>query len=69
MCVILTDEKLTVLYANSNCRNLVPMARFRSYEGMALAKVLEDEHVLRYIELKVQEGRRRGQRVHLPERG
>jgi hypothetical protein len=36
---------------------------------MALAKVLEDEHVLRYIELKVQEGRRRGQRVHLPERG
>ena len=52
--VILTDEKLTVLYANSNCRNLVPMARFRSYEGMALAKVLEDEHVLRYIELKVQ---------------
>jgi len=52
--VILTDDKLTVLYANSNCRNLVPMARFRSYEGMALAKVLEDEHVLRYIELKVQ---------------
>ncbi len=53
--VILTDEKLTVLYANSNCRNLVPMARFRSYEGIALAKVLEDEHVLRYIELKVQQ--------------
>ncbi|KAF5036686.1 Adaptive-response sensory-kinase SasA [anaerobic digester metagenome] len=53
--VILTDEKLTVLYANSNCRNLVPMARLRSYEGMALAKVLEDEHVLRYIELNVQQ--------------
>ncbi|MDD4450880.1 MAG: histidine kinase, partial [Sphaerochaeta sp.] len=53
--VILTDEKLTVLYANSNCRNLVPMARFRSYEGMALSKVLEDEHVLKYINLSVQQ--------------
>jgi len=53
--VILTDEKLTVLYANSNCRTLVPMARFRSYEGFALSKVLDDEHVLRYINLSVQQ--------------
>lgn len=53
--VILTDEKLTVLYANSNCRNLVPMGRFRSYEGMALSKVLEDDQVLKYINLCVQQ--------------
>ncbi|MGE4583434.1 MAG: nitrogen regulation protein NR(II) [Sphaerochaeta sp.] len=53
--VILTDEKLLILYANSHCRTLVPMARLRSYEGLPLARVLEDEQVLRYILLCVQQ--------------
>ncbi len=47
--VILTDEHLMVLYCNSNCRSLVPMARLRSYEGIPLSSILEDEHVLSYI--------------------
>lgn len=53
--VILTNEKLVVLYANDNCRSLVPMSRLRTYEGQPLAKVMEDEHVLRYIMLAVQQ--------------
>lgn len=53
--VILTDDRLMVLYANSNCRSLVPMARVRSYEGLALSRVLEDEHVLAYINNVVQQ--------------
>lgn len=47
--VILTDERLTVHYANSHCRTLVPMARLRSYEGQSLAKIMEDEQVLSFI--------------------
>jgi len=49
--VILTDERKIVHYANSRCRTLIPMARMRNYEGMALSRVIEDEHVLRYIML------------------
>ncbi len=51
--VILTDERLTVQYANTNCRSLVPMTILSSYEGMALSKVLLDEHILHYIDLCV----------------
>ncbi|MDT4762941.1 two-component system sensor histidine kinase NtrB [Sphaerochaeta sp. PS] len=51
--VILTDSKLRINYANSNCPNLVPMVRSRNYEGQPLSKVIEDEHVLRYIVLSV----------------
>jgi two-component system, sporulation sensor kinase E len=47
--VILTDENLSILYANSNCRTLVPMVRLRSYEGLFLSEVIQDEHVLEYI--------------------
>ncbi|MDC7229032.1 MAG: ATP-binding protein [Sphaerochaetaceae bacterium] len=49
--VILTDERKIVHYANSRCRTLIPMARMRNYEGMALSRVIEDEHVLHYIML------------------
>lgn len=51
--VILTDEKLTVQYANTNCRKLVPMTILHTYEGLALSKVLLDEHILHYIDLCV----------------
>ncbi|MGH0054151.1 MAG: two-component system sensor histidine kinase NtrB [Sphaerochaetaceae bacterium] len=47
--VILTDERRIVHYANSHCRTLIPMARMRNYEGMALSRVIEDEHILHYI--------------------
>ncbi|MDY0304357.1 MAG: ATP-binding protein [Sphaerochaeta sp.] len=52
--VILTDEKLIIRYATSNCRTLVPMVRSRSYEGMALEEALTDEHVMGYITSQVQ---------------
>ncbi|HKM06608.1 MAG TPA: ATP-binding protein [Sphaerochaeta sp.] len=51
--VILTDENLTINYANPQCQNLIPMARRRTYEGFPLSKVIEDKHVLRYIVLSV----------------
>lgn len=51
--VILTDERLIIRYATTNCRTLVPMARMRSYEGVPLAQVLGDENLLSYIEEQV----------------
>ncbi|MDD3902910.1 MAG: ATP-binding protein [Sphaerochaeta sp.] len=51
--VILTDGNLVVNYANSNCQKMIPMVRKRSYEGFPLSRIIEDEHVLRYIVLAV----------------
>ena len=51
--VILTDGNLMVNYANSNCLKMIPMVRKRSYEGFPLSRIIEDEHVLRYIVLAV----------------
>lgn len=51
--VILTDANLTINYANSHCPNLIPMTRRRTYEGYPLSKVIEDQHVLRYIILSI----------------
>ena len=45
---ILMNERLIVLYANDNCRSLVPMTRLRSYEGEPLAKVMADDQILQY---------------------
>ncbi len=53
--VILTDDHMRVHYANSRCRALVPMVRLKNIDGLPLSRIIEDEHVLRYILLAVRD--------------